>query len=137
MVARLPIVDANVFIRHVRQDHADHSPRATAYLLRIRRGELVAKTDELVISEVVYVLQSFYRMTKPEIVEALLPIIALPNLKIPNKPRLRKTLDWYVRYNVSFIDAHLAVLTEEQQLPALVSFDRNYNRMPGIPRVEP
>jgi predicted nucleic acid-binding protein len=137
MVATLPVVDANVFVRHVRQDHADHSPRATAYLLRIRRGELVAKTTDLVVSETVYVLQSFYHMAKPAIADALLPLIALENLKIPNKARLRKTFAWYVRYNLSFVDASLAVLTQAQQLPAVVSFDRGYDRVPGIRRVEP
>jgi predicted nucleic acid-binding protein len=107
MVATLPLVDAIIFIRHVRQDHVDHSPRATAYLLQIRRDELTAKTNELVLS------------------------------KVPNKARLRKTLDWYVRYNLSFIDAYLAVTSQEQKLPALVSFDQNYDRVPGVPRVEP
>jgi predicted nucleic acid-binding protein len=137
MTAALPLVDATIFIRHVRQDHADHSPRATAYLLQIRRGERTVRSTALVLSEVVYVLQSFYRMSKADIVQALLPLIGLPDLKIAHKARLRKPLDWYVRYNVSFIDASLAVLAQGQQLPAVVSLDRNDDRMPGITRVEP
>jgi len=137
MPTALPIVDANVFLRHIRQDHADQSPRATAYLLRIRRGELVARTDTIVLAETVYVLQSFYRMRKPAIAEALLTIVALPNLKLPHKARLRNVFDWYVRYNLSFVDAYLAVMTREQKLPAVVSFDRNYDRIPGVARVEP
>jgi len=137
MVAALPVVDTNIFVRHIRQDHPDFSLRASAYIGQIETGAVTAKTNELVISETVYVLQSFYRMSKPAIVEVLLPIIALPNLKIPNKARLRKTLDWYARYNVSFVDAYLAVMTQQQKLPGLVSFDRNYGRIPNIPRVEP
>ena len=137
MAAALPVVDANIFVRHLRQDHADHSPRASAYIGRIETDGLVAQTTELVVSETVYVLQSVYRMSKPAIAAALLPLIALPNLKIPHKARLRTTLDWYVRYNVSFVDAALAVLVQEQKLPAVVSFDRNYDRIPGTPRDEP
>jgi predicted nucleic acid-binding protein len=137
MAPALPLVDTNVFVRHFRQDHPDQSPRATAYMQRIRRGELVAPTNELVLSETVHILQSIYQMTKPAIAEALLTLIALPNLKILHKARLRKTFDWYVRYNVSFIDAYLSVLTQQQELPELVSFDRNYDRIPGIARVEP
>jgi predicted nucleic acid-binding protein len=111
MAEVLPIVDTNNFVRHIRQDHADHSPRASAFLGRIETGELIATTDELVVSETVYVLQSYYRMSRAAIAGALLPIMALPNLWIPNKARLRRTLDWYVRYNFSFVDAHLAVKT--------------------------
>lgn len=91
----------------------------------------------MVLFETVYVLQSIYKMSKPEIAQALLPLINLPGLKIPNKARLRRVFDWYVRYNLSFVDAYLAVLTREQKLPALVSFDRNYDRIPGVVRVEP
>jgi len=93
-VARLPLIDSNVFLRHIRQDHPDHSLRASAYLARIEAGELTAKTNELVLFETVYTLQSFYRMSKPDIAAVLLPIIALPSLKIPDKVRLRGTFDW-------------------------------------------
>lgn len=137
MAERLPLVDTNLLIRHLRQDHPEQSPRASAYLGRIESGELLAQTNLLVISETVYVLQSFYKLTKPDIAGMLVPIIALSNLKIPKKVQLRRTFDWYVRYNLSFVDAYLAVLTRQQRLPGLVSFDRNYDRVPGVRRVEP
>ncbi len=133
----LPLIDANVFVRHVRQDHPDYSPRASAYIARIETGDLSAQTNELVLSETAYVLQSFYHMTRPAIAAAMLTLIALPNLKISHKARLRRTFERYVRYNLSFIDAYLAVLTDEQRLPGLVGFDRNYDRIAGISRVEP
>ncbi len=136
-MAGLPLVDANIFLRHIRQDHTNHSPRASAYIARIEAGALTAKTNELVLFETVYVLQSVYRMAKTAIADALLTLIALPHLKIANKARVRRALDWYVRYNLSFVDAYLAVLARDQKLPALISFDRNYDRIPGIPRVEP
>ncbi len=137
MPERLPLVDANVFLRHLRQDHAQFSPRATAYIARISRRELTVETNALVLMETVYVLQSVYKMPKAAIADALLLLVALPGLRIPNKRRLRKVFDWYVRYNLSFVDAYLAVLVEQQGLPELVSFDRNYDRIPGIHRVEP
>ena len=136
-MAQLPLIDANIFLRHLRQDHADHSPRATEYVTRIRRGELVAETNLLVISEVVYTLQSVYRQNKPTVVNALLPLVELPGLRIPAKARLRRALALYVRYNVSFVDAYLAVLAQQRRLSELVSFDRNYDRNPGVPRIEP
>jgi len=137
MPTALPVVDANIFIRHIRQDHPDYSPRASVYLGRIEAGELVATTDTIVLAETVHVLQSFYRTNKSAIAQVLLPIVALPSLKLPHKARLRNVFDWYVRYNLSFVDAYLAVMTREQKLPAVVSFDRNYDRIPGVARVEP
>ena len=62
---------------------------------------------------------------------------ALPSLKIPNEARLLRALNWYVRYNLSFADAYVAVMTRQQRLPALVSLNQNYDRVPGVPRVAP
>lgn len=87
MATRLPLIDSNVFLRHLRQDHPDHSLRASAYIARIEAGEMTAKMNELVLFETVYTLQSVYKMAKRGIAEMLLPIIALPNLKLPNKGR--------------------------------------------------
>ncbi len=136
-MAGFPLVDTNIFVRHLRQDHPNHSPRASAYIGRIEAGELVVQTNELVVFETIYTLQTFYKLPKIAIAQALLPLIDLPGLKVRGKPHLRRALDWYVRHNLSFTDAYLAALTREQKLPALVTFDRDYDRIPGIPRVEP
>src|SRR5690242_13637527 len=115
-MARVPLVDANIFLRHIRQDHPDFPPRSTAYITRIRRGEIVARAHELIIFEAVYTLQSFYKMPTPEIAQAMPPLIAMPALKFANKARLRRVFDWYVRYNLSFDDAYPAVLARDQKL---------------------
>ena len=103
MAARLPLVDSNIFLRHIRQDHPDHSLRSSAYIARIEAGELTVTTNELVLFETIYMLQSFYHMSKPDIAAVLLPIISLPNLKILGKGRLHRALEWYVRYNLSLL----------------------------------
>ena len=136
-MAPLPLIDANLFVRHIRQDHPNHSSRASDYFGRIETGELVAETNALVISEVVYTLQSFYRESKPAIAASLLPLTELPGLKIPAKARLHRALALYVRYNLSFVDAYLAALAQQRRLPELVSFDHDYDRVPGVTRVEP
>jgi predicted nucleic acid-binding protein len=106
-------------------------------MIHIRRGEVTAQTNALFISEVVYTLQTFCRVPKTTIVESLMPLITLPNLRISAKGRLRRALERYTGYNLSFVDAYLAVQVREQQIPELVSFDRNYDRVPGSHRVEP
>ncbi|HLZ25382.1 MAG TPA: PIN domain-containing protein [Ktedonobacterales bacterium] len=136
-MARYPLLDTNVFLRHLRQDHADFSPRATAYFEQIARGDLVVETSQPVIFETVYTLQSFYKQTKADIRATLLPLVALPGIRLPNKRRLRRTFTLYVDYNLSFVDAYQAAFVLERGHPALVSFDRNYDRVPGVPRVEP
>ena len=133
----LPFLDTNIFLRHLTQDHPDHSPRATAYLARIERGELQARTTDIVIFETVYTLQRFYKQPKGKIRDALLPLINLPGIVLPGKRRLAQIFDLYVSLNMPFADAYVAVETRRLGLTDIVSFDREFDKLPDISRVEP
>ncbi len=133
----LPFLDTNIFLRHLRQDHPEFSPRVTAYLERIERGEFKVRTADTVIFETVFTLERFYRQPKAAIRDAFLPLIELSGIVLPGKRRLRKVFDIYVDYNISFADAYHAVLMEQLRLKEIVSFDREFDKLPAIQRVEP
>jgi len=133
----LPFLDTNILVRHLTQDHAEHSPRATAYLERIERGELQVRTLDTVVFETVYVLQHSYRQPKAAIRDALLPLLELPGIVLPGKRRFRKVFDLYVDVNISFADAYHAVLMEQLGMNEAISFDRDFDRAPGITRQQP
>ena len=136
-MARLPFLDTNVLLRHLRADHAEHSPRATAYLERIEREELKVRTADTVIFETVFTLERSYRQPKAAIRDALLPLIALPGIVLPRKRRFQTAFTFYVDLNISFADAYHAALMLEQKLTEVVTFDHHFDRIPGITRVEP
>ncbi len=130
-------LDTNIFLRHLRQDHPDFSPRATAYLARVERGDLKVRTADTVIFETVYTLHRSYQQLKIDIRDAFLPLIELPGIVLPGKRRFRKVFSYYVEANISFVDAYHAVLMEGLKLKEIVSFDREFDRIPTIRRVEP
>jgi predicted nucleic acid-binding protein len=133
----LPFLDTNIFVRHLTQDHPDQSPRATAYLGRIERGELQVRTFDTIVFETVYVLQHSYQQPKAAIRDALLPLLELPGIVLPGKRRFRRVFDYYVDRNISFADAYHVVLMERLKMSEAVSFDREFDRIQGITRVEP
>src|ERR671926_432204 len=96
----LPFLDTNILLRHLLQDHEDHSPRATAYLHRIEQGEIQVRTSEIVIFEVVFTLERGYRRSKREIHDTLLPLLELPGIILPGKRRFRKVFDYYINLNI-------------------------------------
>ena len=130
-------IDANVFIRHLAQDHAAHSPKATAFFARIERGELRARTADTVVFESVFTLERHYRETKAVIRDALLPLIELPGILLPGKQRLRRAFELYADRNMSFGDACHIALMEQLGIEAIATFDKGFDRVPGIRRVEP
>ena len=130
-------IDANIFLRHLTRDHPTHSPRATAYLERIERGELQAHTSPMIVFEVVFTLERFYKQGKADIRSHVLPLLELPGILLPGKRQLRRVFDLYVSANLSFVDASCALEAQRLGATRIISFDTGFDRVPGIRRVEP
>ena len=64
-------------------------------------------------------------------------ILDLPGIILPGKRRYRRIFDLYVNLNISFADAYHVVLMQQRSISDIVSFDREFDRVPGIRRVEP
>jgi uncharacterized protein len=136
-VTGLPFLDTNVLLRHLRQDHVQHSPAATALLLRIEQGELRARLSDIVIAEAVFTLQRSYKVPKAQIAQTLLAIINLPGVVVTNKRRYRDVFHRYLALNIPFPDAYLTVQMEQTRSNQIYSFDDDFDRVPGIQRIEP
>jgi predicted nucleic acid-binding protein len=132
----LAFLDTNVFLRHLTQDHPVHSPKATAYLERIERGELRVRITDTVVFETVFTLQSFYKQPRDRIRDNLLPLIELTGIVLPGKRKFRRVFELYGRLNISFADAYHAVTMQQLRLTEIATFDRNFDRVPGINRLE-
>src|SRR5215217_3451249 len=91
----LPFLETNIFLRHLRGDHPDFSPRATALLQRIEQGTLKVRTADTVIFETVFTLERVYKQSKEAIRDAFLPLIELPGIVLPGKRSVR----WNVAEN--------------------------------------
>jgi uncharacterized protein len=128
-------IDANVFLRHLTQDHPRFSPAATEFLERIQRRELAARISDIIVFEVVFTLQRAYRQPKAHIRNLVLPIIELPGIELPGKQRYRKIFDLYVNLNISFVDAYHVVLMEQLGLQEIASFDTDFDRVTSVRRV--
>ena len=133
----LPFLETNIFLRHLRQDHANFSPRATALLRRIEQGALKVRTADTVIFETVITLERYYKQSKEAICDAFLPLIELPGIVLPGKRRFRRVFGYYIDKNIAFTDAYHAVVMQSLQLRQIISFDRDFNRIATVQRVEP
>ena len=56
---------------------------------------------------------------------------------LPRKRQLRRVFDLYVSSNVSFADAYSALEPQRIGASRIVSFDTDFDRVPGIRRIEP
>lgn len=135
-----PPLDTNIIIREVTQDDPRLSARVHAYLQEVAGGRKAALLTEGVLVEAVQVLSSrvLYHLPRAEIAHALAVIIRLRGVRMTNKGRYLRALDLYAAMPaLDFVDALLVAYAERQTPATIVSFDEDFDRVPGITREAP
>ena len=132
-------LDANVFLRFITGDDPQKAESCRRLFKAMERNEVSMYTIDTVIAEVVYVLSSkaLYGLTHSEVRARLQPILSLPGLKLPNRRVLLRALTLYDLYAVDFEDALSVAYMERLGIEKIVSYDRDFDRMEGVTRVEP
>ena len=64
-------------------------------------------------------------------------ILAAPGIEMADKRRVLLALTLYARQNVDFVDALLSVHMQRAGVPDLVSYDKHFDRLPGVRRQTP
>jgi len=139
MHASRRFLDANIFIRHLTNDHPVHSPACFRLLQDIEHGRIEAWTSDLVIAEVVFVLASkrLYNLDRNAIRDLLLPLINLRGIRHLNKRLYEHIFDLYTHLPLDYIDAYHAALMQNRQQLELYSYDTHFDRLVDIKRLEP
>lgn len=135
----MPFIDANVFIRYLTRDDPKKADACFALFQQAKRDEIALVTTEAVVAEVVYVLSSkqLYALSRREIRALLYPLLSLPGLKLAGRKAYLRALDLYAIYKIDFEDALIVAQMERQGETELYSYDRHFDQVPGITRLEP
>lgn len=131
-------LDTNIILRHILNDNPALSARALAIIQAIESGNIDARTSDLVIAEVVFVLSSkrTYNQTPQEIADAISPIISLPHLKLDRKGIYPRAFTLYTSLGIDYIDAYNVALMEHRDMHDILSFDRDFDAIAGITRYD-
>lgn len=121
-------LDANILIRFITQDPPDLYQRSVRLVERAERGEVTLRLLPIVVAEVIWVLRSFYRYTRFQIRDTLLPVVTAPGVVLEEVDLVESALNRMALGNVDFLDAFLAE-TARRQGGAVVSFDRDFRRL--------
>jgi predicted nucleic-acid-binding protein len=100
-----------------------------------RPGQLIL--TQVTLAEVVWVLSSFYRVDRKEIAVKLMELLANEALISEDREVMMQALALYGDLNIAFADAMLATRALIHGPPTLYSFDRDFDRVSGVTRVEP
>lgn len=128
------LVDTNLIVRYLVQDHEKHAKVAGKLFDACDRGDLVVVVLPAVLAECVFVLESFYGHPRAEIASALGRLISSPNVEIDNAAIHADALDRYRKTKVHFVDCLIAATAATENMP-LASFDQDFRKFTDV-RVE-
>lgn len=113
------LIDANVILRYLLDDHAILSEKAKEIV------ELGAYTLPEVIAEVVYVLKGVYKVERRELAEALQEF--MQEIDIEHKDVIFASLEIYADTSLDFVDCILIAYHKVWHVE-IASFDKKLNR---------
>jgi len=130
-------LDTNIFLRYLTKDDEEKAYKVLDLLKKIEKGEEKAITSPLVIFELIFTLQKYYKLPKEEIKNLVLPLINLRGLKLPYKAVFEKTLEVFPNTNVSFADLFNYFFMLEHEVKEIYSYDEDFDELPEVKRLVP
>jgi predicted nucleic-acid-binding protein len=126
-------VDTNILIRHLTGDPPGQAIRATRFLADADELLLV----DLVVAEVVYVLESFYKVDRPRVAGFARAIVTFDSIRVSDEDLLLRAIEVYEVDRLDFAEAYLVASAERAGVDVIASFDRALDRVATLTRVEP
>lgn len=135
MPKKRKVLDTSIFIRYFSEDDTRKAAAVEHLLKKAKKGEF--ELPDVAIAEMVWVLLSFYKLSKDRIIEVLEGLLLLPSVAV-NAALLKRTIDFYRRYSISYIDAYLAAYAVEHTKSGTVcSFDEDFGKIDQITHQRP
>ncbi len=122
------IVDANVIIRFLLNDHPKLSPQAISIFSQAQKKLIKVYLDEVILAEVIWTLSSFYKIKKADLVENIEKFLSQDWIVNPKKRLILKALYLYRSTNLDYIDCWVYVVSQDFKFK-FETYDRNLKRL--------
>lgn len=127
------LLDTNVILRHALGDDPSHRKQARRLFEEAGEGSLRLLVPSLVIAQVVWTLESFYKAGREYIVGLLRALLATPGVTAIEPRVVRRCVEIYGAHNIEIVDAYLVALAEETKTPVIATFNkRDFRRFPHL-----
>jgi len=127
------LLDTNVLIRFLREDHEEHSPAAQGLFLEALSGECVLILTEVAVAEAVWVLLSVYKIDRRQIAEELQFVAKSPGVRCVNRNELLDALDRFAITRFDILDCYLAAMAAASG-DHVATFDNDFVRFTDVLR---
>lgn len=130
------IIDANVILRFLRGDHAEHFAASKKLFQQAEDGRVRLVLLAPVLAEVVFVLTSVYECERSAVADALLPFLFHGGVECPESAILADTLKRFVATRIDLMDCYVAASAAAND-QIVCSFDRDFKKFTDIQWLQP
>jgi len=130
-------VDTNILLRFLTNDDAVKAKRVLLLLKRVEEGKEKIITSPLVIFELIFTLDKFYKVSRDDIAETVSAIIGLEGFAVEFKTVFISALKLFADKNISFADAFNASAMKSKNIAEIYSYDTDFDKIDKIKRIEP
>ena len=125
------LVDTNLIVRYLVQDHEKHAKAAGRLFDACDRGQVVLVVLPVVLAECVFVLESFYERPRGDIAATLSRLIASPGVEISDRSVFLDALERYGKTTCHFVDCAVAATAAAEDTP-VATFDEGFRKFPDV-----
>jgi len=133
-VSKQRLIDTNLIVRYLVQDHDKHARAVGRLFDACDRGDVVIVVLPVVLAECVFVLESFYRHPRTDIASALGRLISSPGIEISEVTVHLDALNRYKGTKTHFVDCLIAATAVAKNVP-VSTYDQDFRKFTDV-RVE-
>ena len=127
------LLDTNLLIRFLTADDPEKALKVRRLLSQSRRIFI----PDMVFAEIAWVLDTVYGVNREEIYIKLKSLLNFNAVRC-DKILILLTLENYHTYPfLSFVDAYLAALVQGKRSKPFYSYDKSFDKVAGLQRLEP
>jgi predicted nucleic-acid-binding protein len=118
----MKFLDTNFFIRFLTKDWPEKAQKCKALLDNAVENDESMATSLIVIAELIWVLESNYKLARKEAGDIVLKLLSMPILEVEDKNILMESIQLHSIRNIDFADAYNAVYMRKRGLKEIVSW---------------
>ena len=129
-------IDTNVIVRFLVERREKQPESLRRLFLKLENGGIKLECLEIVFFQVVFVLRSFYKVKKREIIESMKKILSLNGFHMKNKRIMERTLEMWESHPGDIVDCYIAANMEYAGEKEVFTYDEEIERL-GVKGIEP
>ena len=130
-------LDANIILRFLTNDVPAQAERCEKLFVKVQEATVSIFLADITLADVVWILEKYYKLPRTDIRLAMRRIIELKGLHCSNKAQALAALDYYVEKNIDWTDAFMASQLIAKGIHELYSFDKHFDRLDDLTKIEP